>query len=115
MRVQRPRSLSRNFAAVAVLTGGLALVGCAQDDSSDPLVASEEVSPAAYGYVWRGPGEPGNFGAAYTICRRGLGEEDRERLVPYRTGSVQSARTDPMAARRLRSCLEGKGWIPAAR
>lgn len=87
---------------------GLALVavvfGCAQP-STDRGRATD-----TYGYQWAGAGEPANFGADYSMCRREVSSDPRMPSGPYAGVGPGAARADAASTRRLRACMEGRGW-----
>lgn len=92
---------SRTLASIA---GALVIAGCAAPS------ADRERTTQNYGYEWAGSGEPTNFGADYASCRREVSYEAGGQMGAYGAFGAQPTRTDPATARRLRSCMDGRGW-----
>jgi len=99
----------------------LLAAGCA--DSANDWA---EASPANQGFRWSGPGEPGNFGAAYSFCRSTIRDaSEGQRLqggggvfgspggpltVPGYVRSAPAAQSDYGNRRQFSGCMESQGW-----
>ena len=86
-----------------------------------------KANPENQGYQWRGQGDPGNFGSAYSFCRSTLGEETvGQRLeggsgplstmpggptvIPGYQRGAQPARSSTGNQRQFSDCMASQGW-----
>lgn len=82
----------------------LAVIGCAQTPEDGTRAAQHQ------GYRWAGAGEPPNFGSDYGMCRREASADASGGMGSYDRFGGRSARADAAVARRVRVCMEGRGW-----
>ena len=114
------RNKASGLAAVVTLA---LLAGCTGADED-----WSKANPENQGYQWRGQGEPGNFGSAYSFCRSTVGDETvGQRLeggsgplttmpggptvIPGYQRGAQTARASTPTRRQFADCMASQGWV----